>query len=543
MVKTVLLILVISIWSTASNAELSTRLSRSSIDELESVQLTIRANGTRSVEELDLSELEKNFQVLNTNTSSQYQYINGNEQSWVDYQITLKPRIAGTLTIPSLTIGNESSLPLTLKVRPISQSLRDEINQLVFFEVETSKESVYVQEQLLFTRRLVYSNGVQLYNEIPGPPKIANALVLILGETRSGTTERNGKKYGVVEQRFAIFPEMSGKLEIPAIDITASVRLIERGRVSRKGVRVSTTDLLVNVMPVPEAYPEEAPWLPAQAIILTQTLEPEVSKANVGDTLQRKIQVRIDGNTGSILPSLNAQPSESLFSIYPTAPSIKDDTSGDSVIGFRTESSSIVPLQPGQLSLGETSITWWDTVSNEVRISVLADSRISAAGSAIYRDYEEQRKIRDVKPEVSKSEPKVIADNTEQSSFINFYWKEILAVILSLSTLYLFGQFVLKITNNPQRKSYQLLIKAIRRDSAKEIKQALKAINLENKTQRARADEILEILNNYIYSQNPLETLTESDQTMLTQLVDRMKETEKVKRQENKYQLPPLFNH
>ena len=543
MVKTVLLILVISIWSTASNAELSTRLSRSSIDELESVQLTIRANGTRSVEELDLSELEKNFQVLNTNTSSQYQYINGNEQSWVDYQITLKPRIAGTLTIPSLTIGNESSLPLTLKVRPISQSLRDEINQLVFFEVETSKESVYVQEQLLFTRRLVYSNGVQLYNEIPGPPKIANALVLILGETRSGTTERNGKKYGVVEQRFAIFPEMSGKLEIPAIDITASVRLIERGRVSRKGVRVSTTDLLVNVMPVPEAYPEEAPWLPAQAIILTQTLEPGVSKANVGDTLQRRIQVRIDGNTGSILPSLNAQPSESLFSIYPTAPSIKDDTSGDSVIGFRTESSSIVPLRPGQLSLGETSITWWDTVSNEVRISVLADSRISAAGSAIYRDYEEQRKIRDVKPEVSKSEPEVIADNTEQSSFINFYWKEILAVILSLSTLYLFGQFVLKITSNSQRKSYQLLIKAIRKDSAKEIKQALKAINLENTTQRARADEILEILNNYIYSPNPLETLTESDRTMLTQLVDRMKETEKVKRQENKYQLPPLFNH
>ncbi len=543
MVKTVLLILVISIWSTASNAELSTRLSRSSIDELESIQLTIRATGTRSVEELDLSELEKNFQVLNTNTSSQYQYINGNEQSWVDYQITLKPRIAGTLTIPSLTIGNESSLPLTLKVRPISQSLRDEINQLVFFEVETSKESVYVQEQLLFTRRLVYSNGVQLYNEIPGPPKIANALVLILGETRSGTTERNGKKYGVVEQRFAIFPEMSGKLEIPAIDITASVRLIERGRVSRKGVRVSTTDLLVNVMPVPEAYPEEAPWLPAQAIILTQTLEPGVSKANVGDTLQRRIQVRIDGNTGSILPSLNAQPSESLFSIYPTAPSIKDDTSGDSVIGFRTESSSIVPLRPGQLSLGETSITWWDTVSNEVRTSVLADSRISAAGSAIYRDYEEQRKIRDVEPEVSKSEPEVIADNTEQSSFINFYWKEILAVILSLSTLCLFGQFVLKITNNPQRKSYQLLIKAIRRDSAKEIKQALKAINLENKTQRARADEILEILNNYIYSQNPLETITVSDQTMLTRLVDRMRETEKVKKQENKYQLPPLFNH
>ena len=380
------------------SAELSARLSRSIIDELESVQLTLKANGTRSVEELNLSELEKNFQVLNTITSSQYQYINGNEQSWVDYQITLKPRIAGNLIIPSLTIGNESSLPLTLQVTPISQSLRNEIDQLVFFEVETSKESVYVQEQLVFTRRLVYSNGVQLYNEIPGPPKIANALVLVLGETRSGTTERNGKKYGVVEQRFAIFPEMSGKLKIPAIDITASVRLIEGGRVSRKGVRVSTARLQVEVMPVPGVYPEETPWLPAQAVILSQVLEPGTQKANVGDTLQRKIEVRIDGNTGSILPSLNAQPSEKLFRIYPATPSIEDDTSGDYVIGFRTEASSIVPLQAGQLPLGRTSITWWDTVSNEVRTSVLADSRISATGSTIYRDYEEKRKIIAVNP-------------------------------------------------------------------------------------------------------------------------------------------------
>ena len=543
MVRKILLLLSLLIWNEISNAELSTRLSRSNIDELESVQLTIRANGTRSVEELDLSELEKNFQVLNTNTSSQYQYINGNEQSWVDYQITLKPRVAGILTIPSLTIGNESSLPLTLKVTPISQSLRDEIDQLVFFEVETSKESVYVQEQLVFTRRLVYSNGVQLYNEIPGPPKIANALVLVLGETRSGTTERNGKKYGVVEQRFAIFPEMSGKLKIPAIDITASVRLIERGRVSRKGIRVSTASLQVEVMPVPGVYPEEAPWLPAQAVILSQVLVPGTKKANVGDTLQRKIEVRIDGNTGSILPSLNAQPSEKLFSIYPAAPSIEDDTSGDSVIGFRTESSSIVPLRAGQLSLGKTKITWWDTISNELRVSVLADSQVSATGSTIYREYEEQRKIRDVEPEVSKSKPKVIAENTEQSSLINFYWKESLAIILSLVSLYLIGQFVFKITYNLQRKPYQLIKKAIRRGSAREVKIALKAINLENKTQRAKADEILGILNNYLYPQNPLEMLSENDQVTLTQLVDRMKETEKLEKQGNCYQLPSLYSH
>ena len=91
MVRKILLLLSLLIWSEISNAELSTRLSRSNIDELEAVQLTIRAEGTRSIEELDLSGLERDFEVINSNTSSQYQYTNGLEQSWVDYKIMLKP--------------------------------------------------------------------------------------------------------------------------------------------------------------------------------------------------------------------------------------------------------------------------------------------------------------------------------------------------------------------------------------------------------------------------------------------------------------------
>ena len=118
-----------------------------------------------------------------------------------------------------------------------------------------------------------------------------------------------------------------------------------------------------------------------------------------------------------------------------------------------------------------------------------------------------------------------------------------MAIIVSLVSLYLIGQFVFKITYNLQRKPYQLIKKAIRRGSAREVKIALKTINLENKTQRAKADEILEILNNYLYPQNPLEMLSENDQAILTQLVERMKETEKLDKQENSYRLPPLYSN
>ena len=118
-----------------------------------------------------------------------------------------------------------------------------------------------------------------------------------------------------------------------------------------------------------------------------------------------------------------------------------------------------------------------------------------------------------------------------------------MAIILSLVTVYLIGQFVFKITYNPQRKPYQLLKKAIRRGSAREVKIALKAINPENKTQRAKADKILKILNDYLYPQNPMEMLSENDRATLTQLAEKIKENKKLKRQENSYRLPPLYSN
>ena len=73
-------------------AELRAALSAQIIDELDSVQLVVRDLGTRQSETPDLSGLENDFHVLGVNTSSQYRFVNGQAQSWVDYQITLQPK-------------------------------------------------------------------------------------------------------------------------------------------------------------------------------------------------------------------------------------------------------------------------------------------------------------------------------------------------------------------------------------------------------------------------------------------------------------------
>ncbi|MEM7078189.1 MAG: BatD family protein [Pseudomonadota bacterium] len=364
-------------------AALSAQLSDTAIDELETVRLVVRKTGTRETQSIDLTALETDFHVMGSNTSSQYKFFNGREQSWVDYQITLQPKRAGQLVIPPVSVGDERTPELTLTVRPLSAQTRQKIEQLVFFETEFSAPQVYVQAELIMTRRLMYSNGVQLYTDLPGAPELADAVVLTLGETSSATVKRGERTYGVVEQRYAIFPEVSGELVLPAISVTASVRLIEGGRVSRKGVRVGTETTRIRVMPVPAGYPAEQPWLPAKAIRGIQVLNPDRLSHDVGDTLTHELLIHIEGNIGSIAAPAPLSLAAQEFRTYPQAPVIEDDSNGGSVKGSRLQTTSLVPLIPGTLTVPDTRITWFNTNTEQIEEAIIRGQQISVTGTAL----------------------------------------------------------------------------------------------------------------------------------------------------------------
>jgi hypothetical protein len=367
------------------NAAIATSVEPRLVEEMDTVRLTLRADGQANAEALDLTALEADFEVVGSNTQSQYRSVNGRVESWVEYQISLRPRRTGELVVPSIAIGSDRSKAVQVVVRAMDPGVKQTIERMVFFESELSENPVYVQAETILKRRLYYSNGVQIYSDLPGVPEIPNAVVIPLGDTQSRSTNLNGQRYGVIEQQFAIFPEQSGALVIPEISITSSVRLQSGGRTRRSGIRISTEAVRIEVLPVPEQYPRDQPWLPATDVRIAQAWAPARSSFAVGDPLQRRIAVTAVGNTGSAIPPLRIQFSEAHFKWYPEAPTLNDDAKGQQIIGTRIEDYSLIALQPGPAPLAEIAVAWWDTVTEQVRYAKLPRSMLAITGSSVPR--------------------------------------------------------------------------------------------------------------------------------------------------------------
>ena len=72
-----------------------------------------------------------------------------------------------------------------------------------------------MQAQVILTLRIYHS--VSLYDDSTlSPLQMPEALVERLGEPRTYEKTINGVRHGVIEVRYALFPQKSGELTIPA---------------------------------------------------------------------------------------------------------------------------------------------------------------------------------------------------------------------------------------------------------------------------------------------------------------------------------------
>ncbi|MCR9277403.1 MAG: BatD family protein [Pseudomonadaceae bacterium] len=360
------------LWPSHAAADVQVWLDPDSIEEGDNTELHIRTNSVQSAPEIDLTSLGDDVEVISNSSNSQLRSIAGRVESWTIRTLTLRPRRTGDISIGPITIGDEVVDALRLRVAPLSQAVRSAIDNTLFFETTLLEDSVYVQAQATYIRKLYYAEGAQLYGDLPGAPEVDAALVVALPEVSPYRETRSGRSYGVLEQRYAIFPEQPGTLTVGGASVTGSIVLRETGRARRRGIVVNADEVSIDVLGVPASYPADAPWFPAQAVRLEQRWDAEIDAMMVGTPVTRRITVSAENATSSLIPPIDTPLGDLAARSYDEAPQLTESAAGTDVIGAREQRTSIVPTASGSSTLPAIEVTWFDTESEQTRIARIA---------------------------------------------------------------------------------------------------------------------------------------------------------------------------
>lgn len=378
------LVLAVFLPGLAWSAEVNATLDRDRLTVGETVTLVLQTDDPQQSLEVDLDALGNDFQVIDQRSETQMSIVNGRQSAVVRMLITLEPLHAGALTIPALSFrGGSRTQPLTVRVEPAPELAPGELPPVfIEVEVEPADGPHYVHAQISLKVRIFYQQN--LTEAAINPPEPSQASVRLLDEVPY-QADRNGQRYRVLERRYAVFPERSGTLTIPPLQLSG--RLIERPAdrlwqptVRGRRVRIESEPVVLDIQPRPATY-SGVHWLPARSISLTQELT-DGDSVTVGEPVTRTVILDAVGLEEHMLEEPVWPPLDKAR-IYPDQPQGLSRDDGEWVLGHREYRYAVVPEEPGELVLPELRLTWWDTVNDRQQVTVLAEQRVNVLPSTL----------------------------------------------------------------------------------------------------------------------------------------------------------------
>ncbi|WP_044875022.1 BatD family protein [Pseudomonas sp. LFM046] len=367
----------------AQAAGFTASVDRTRLSEGETVELTLESSDPTLFGKPDLTPLNDQFEVLATRQINQLGTFNGRNDRATRWIITLQPKQSGFVTIPSIKLGEVHSAPITLNVEKAEKAGNGNLAP-VFIDASLDQESVYVQAQAILTLRIYHS--VSLYDDSSlSPLQMDDARVEQLGEPRTYEKEINGVRHGVIEVRYAVFPQKSGVLNIPPQVFSAT--LVDAGSQNSfqpfgprpgKLTRVNSPRIPLTVLPKPAEYPSDAPWLPARSLTLTESWSPDPNAVLTGDSLTRSLMLRAEGLSSAQIPPMPATQAQGLRR-YPDQPQLSNQIDERGLIGSREEREALVPTASGHLQLPAVTVTWWNTRDNRLEHSEIPARTLEVA--------------------------------------------------------------------------------------------------------------------------------------------------------------------
>lgn len=365
-------------------ANVSATLDRGSAQLGETVTLNVRVTGnTDGVSTPDLSALSTDFDVLGTSQNNTLSVVNGNASSQLTFGVALRPRHVGTLEIPALSVAGEQTRPLQLQVTAPDPNAATGTHGDVFMEAQVEPAHGYVGQQLSYVVRLFYASRIG--GDPPNPPQVDGVEIRPLGNGVNYQTQRGGRTYQVLEQRYALIPQHAGHIEIPPVTFqgaTTDPNDPDSFFGATVPVSASAPAQSIEVQPAPADWGKSA-WLPARELSLTLDGWPTAQDAppRVGQPINLTMNLQATGLSYETLPALSL-PTLDGATVYPDKAVTGNHADDQWIIGRRQQSFAIVPERAGSLTIPATTLKWWNVQTGQVETAKIPARSITVLPAA-----------------------------------------------------------------------------------------------------------------------------------------------------------------
>ncbi len=364
-------------------------------------RLTFTVN-TQKVKDFRAPSITKGFDVLMGPSRSQQsstQIINGkvSSSSSITYTYILMAGDAGTYTIPAASIEANGekifSNAVTIKVLPPDQSASGSkgsqksgaqaANQAasgritsndLFITATASKTTVHEQEAILLTYK-VYTlvNLRQLFGKMPDLKGFHTQEIELPQQKTFSLEHYKGRNYNTtVWSQYVLFPQQTGKLEIPSITFEGVVAIqtvsddpfdafFNGGGYQEVKKKIVTPKLTINVQPLP-AKPANFSGGVGE-FTLASSINAKDVKTN--DAVTIKLTISGSGNMKLISTPEVKFPED--FEVYDPKVTNNFEASRAGLSGTQTIEYLAIPRHAGNFTIPPVEFTYFDLKSNSYK--------------------------------------------------------------------------------------------------------------------------------------------------------------------------------
>ncbi|NJC38915.1 hypothetical protein GGR60_003469 [Xanthomonas arboricola] len=335
----------------------------------------------------DYTPLRNDFTLGAKSANQQMQVTNGSVTVRALFGVVLTPRKSGELIVPAIRVGNERTEPLRLQVGASASDAGSSApgaaaaaqgNEDAFVQTQVDDPQPYVQQSVGVVVRLYFATQLasgELDLEAPDGASLQR-----IGDDVSSVKVLNNRQYNVVERRYLLIPERSGRLVLPSARFNGrSVGGFFDDYFGRGNGELSarSASIPLQVRAQPANAPQ--PWLPLRSLQLRYTTTPQ--RATAGEAAQIVVEASARGATQAQFPDLPTPsvPDAQVFA----EPAQYEERFVDGSPQLRlTRRYSIVPNRAGPLVVPGLQVAWWDVGAAAAKTASLPDLTLDVAAGA-----------------------------------------------------------------------------------------------------------------------------------------------------------------